>query len=89
MMLDLSKAVKPGGRVVLVEYRREDPTVPIILVHKMTEAQVKKEIGQPEFGLKWKETIGVLPRQHMVVFERVRTGQGRSQENQPPAKSRQ
>jgi hypothetical protein len=32
---------------------------------------VKKEITQPEFGLKWKETIGVLPRQHIVVFERV------------------
>ncbi len=70
MMLELSKALKPGGRVAFVEYRREDPQVPIKLVHKMTEAQVKKEIGLPEFGLKWKETIGTLPRQHIVVFER-------------------
>ncbi|MCH7987586.1 MAG: class I SAM-dependent methyltransferase [Planctomycetes bacterium] len=71
MMLEISKILKPGGRVAFVEYRKEDPTVPIKLVHKMTEAQVKKEITQPEFGLKWKETIGVLPRQHIVVFERV------------------
>jgi hypothetical protein len=36
----------------------------------MSEAQVKREIQQPEFGLKWKETIGDLPRQHIVVFEK-------------------
>ena len=71
MMLELSKAMKPGGRVAFVEYRKEDPTVPIKLVHKMTQAQVKKEIGQPEFNLKWKETIGVLPRQHIIVFEKI------------------
>jgi precorrin-6B methylase 2 len=70
MMLDLSKSLKPGGRVAFVEYRREDPQVPIKLVHKMSEAQVKKEIGQRELGLKWQETIGTLPRQHIVVFER-------------------
>jgi precorrin-6B methylase 2 len=70
MMLELSKALKPGGRIAFVEYRREDPQVPIKLVHKMTEAQVKKEINQPEFGLKWKETVGTLPRQHIVIFER-------------------
>ena len=72
MMLELSKCLKPGGRVAFVEYRKEDPTVPIKLVHKMTQAQVKKEISQPEFGLKWKETIGVLPLQHVVVFERIK-----------------
>ena len=70
MMLELAKALKPGGRIAFVEYRREDPQVPIKLVHKMTEAQVKKEVALPEFGLKWKETIDKLPRQHIVVFER-------------------
>ena len=70
MMLELSRALKPGGRIAFVEYRKEDPDVPIKLVHKMTEAQVKKEASLPEFRLKWKETIGVLPRQHIVVFER-------------------
>ena len=69
-MLELSKSLKPGGRVAFVEYRREDPDVPIKLIHKMSEAQIKKEIGQPEFGLKWKETIRTLPRQHIVIFER-------------------
>ncbi len=70
MTLELAKALKPGGRIAFVEYRREDPQVPIKLVHKMTEAQVKKEAALPEFGLKWKETIDKLPRQHIVVFER-------------------
>ena len=68
MMGEIAKAMKPGGRVVLVEYRKEDPTVPIKLVHKMTQAQAKLEVEQSEFGLKWTETIGVLPRQHIIVF---------------------
>lgn len=71
MMVEISKSLKPGGRVVFVEYRKEDPEVPIKLVHKMTEAQVKKELDQPEFRLKWKETIGVLPRQHIIIFEKL------------------
>ncbi|HTI49828.1 MAG TPA: class I SAM-dependent methyltransferase, partial [Planctomycetaceae bacterium] len=75
MLLELSKAMKPGGRVVFVEFRMEDPRVPIKLVHKMTEAQVKKEIGLPEFGLKWKETIGTLPWQHVIVFEKQKSGE--------------
>ncbi len=70
MMLELSRTLKPGGRIAFVEYRREDPQVPIKLVHKMTEAQVRKEVEQPEFGLKWKETVAKLPRQHIVIFER-------------------
>ncbi|MCA9084706.1 MAG: methyltransferase domain-containing protein [Planctomycetaceae bacterium] len=68
MMADISKAIRPGGRVVLVEYRMEDPTVPIKLVHKMSEAQAVKEVEQPEFRLKWSETIAALPRQHVIVF---------------------
>lgn len=70
MMLEISKSLKPGGRVVFVEYRKEDPNVPIKLVHKMTQVQVKKEIDQPEFHLKWKETIATLPRQHVIIFEK-------------------
>ncbi len=63
------KALKKGGRLVFVEYRKEDPNVPIKLVHKMTVAQVRKEMSI--FPLKWKETIGVLPRQHIIVFEKT------------------
>jgi precorrin-6B methylase 2 len=70
MLLELSSAMKPGGRIAFVEYRKEDPEVPIKLVHKMTEKQVRREAERPEFGLTWKETIGILPRQHIVVFER-------------------
>lgn len=68
MMSDISKAMKPGGRVVLVEYRKEDPTVPIKEVHKMSQAQARKEVEQAEFGLRWTETIHVLPRQHILIF---------------------
>lgn len=73
MMQGLSKAIKPGGRIAFVEYRKEDPKVRrmIKLVHTMTQAQVKKEALQPEFGLKWKKTIDVLPVQHIVVFEKL------------------
>jgi cyclopropane fatty-acyl-phospholipid synthase-like methyltransferase len=70
MLADLSKILKPGGRIAWVEYRKEDPNVPIKLVHKMTEAQVKKEAGQKEFGLEYVETFRKLPRQHVVFFRR-------------------
>lgn len=71
MMDDIVKSLKVGGRVALVEYRMEDPLVPIKLVHKMSEAQVKKELGQEEFNLKWVETYDKLPRQHVIFFEKL------------------
>jgi 2-polyprenyl-3-methyl-5-hydroxy-6-metoxy-1,4-benzoquinol methylase len=68
MLKEIVASLKPGGRVAFVEYRKEDPTVPIKLVHKMTEAQIRKEAGLPEFGLTWTETVATLPRQHVVIF---------------------
>ena len=68
MMQAIVKSLKPGGRVVLVEFRGEDPAVPIKRLHKMTEAQVKKEMAV--LPLEWVETIGVLPRQHIIVFRK-------------------
>jgi precorrin-6B methylase 2 len=62
------KALKPGGRMVFVEYRLEDPRVPIKLVHKMTQKQVLKEMAI--HPLRHVETIGVLPRQHIIIFEK-------------------
>jgi precorrin-6B methylase 2 len=62
------KALKPKGRIVFVEFRLEDPKVPIKLVHKMTEKQVIKEM-EPH-PLRCVGTIGVLPWQHIIVFER-------------------
>lgn len=71
MTQGMTRALKPGGRIVFVEFRGEDPDVPIKVVHKMTEAQVRKEMSaQPH--LKWKETIEVLPWQHIIIFQRQR-----------------
>ena len=85
MTLELAQSLKPGGRIAWVEYRKEDRTVPIKLVHKMTEAQVKKEASQTEFGLRFVETIGVLPWQHIVLFERPQ--QDASRRRKSPAGS--
>jgi SAM-dependent methyltransferase len=70
MMEAITRSLKPGGRVVFVEFRGEDPAVPIKPLHKMTEAQVKREMAV--LPLEWSETIGVLPRQHIIVFRKRR-----------------
>lgn len=69
MMAGIVKALKPGGRVAFVEYRAEDPKVPIKRLHKMSEAQVKKEASL--FPLKHIETYKKLPWQHVVFFEKL------------------
>ena len=68
MMQAIARSLKPGGRVVFVEFRGEDPAVPIKPLHKMTEAQVRKEMAAQ--SLEWVETIAVLPRQHIIVFQK-------------------
>lgn len=68
MIAAMTKALKPGGRIVFVEFRGEDSNVPIKLVHKMTEAQVKKEMSV--HSLVHAETISVLPWQHIIVFRK-------------------
>jgi protein-L-isoaspartate O-methyltransferase len=68
MTVEMVKGLKPGGRMVFVEYRLEDPKVPIKLVHKMTEKQVKKEMA--DFPLEYVQTIDVLPWQHVIVFKK-------------------
>jgi 16S rRNA C1402 N4-methylase RsmH len=68
MVEAMVSALKPGGRLVLVEFRAEDPKVPIKRVHKMSEAQVRKEMAA--HPLDWIETISILPRQHIVVFRK-------------------
>ena len=60
-------ALKPGGRMVFVEFRAEDGEVPIKPVHKMSERQVIKEMGEfPE--LQHSKTVGTLPWQHIIIF---------------------
>ena len=62
------KALKPGGRLVFVEYRLEDPKVPIKTVHKMSEKQVLKEMAA--HPLRHAGTSNVLPWQHIITFEK-------------------
>lgn len=68
MMENICKSLKPGGRIAFVEFRGEDPKVPIKLLHKMTEAQVRKEMES--HPLVWVETIDTLPRQHLILFKK-------------------
>ena len=68
MMEAISRSLKPNGRVVFVEFRQEDPSVPIKLLHKMSEAQVRKEMAV--HPLEWVETIKILPRQHIIIFRK-------------------
>lgn len=66
MINGLYNALRPGGRIFLLEYRGEDASVPIRPLHKMTQAQVIKEMEI--FGLEWTKTLDFLPWQHMMVF---------------------
>lgn len=68
MMTAVVKALKPKGRVVLVEYRRENPFVLIKPLHKMTQRQVRQEMQA--VGLDWCETKTVLPQQHLMIFQK-------------------
>ena len=68
VMRSLVRALKPGGRVVFVEYRAEDDRVPIKALHKMSEAQIKREALL--YPLVWKRTAATLPWQHVVIFQK-------------------
>jgi ubiquinone/menaquinone biosynthesis C-methylase UbiE len=65
-MQAIARSLKPTGRVALVEYRGEDPSIPIKPLHKMTEAQVRKEMKLA--GLTWLGTVNTLPQQHLIFF---------------------
>ncbi len=68
MTAAVCKRLKPGGRIAFIEYRGEDPSVPIKPLHKMTEAQIRREMTvQP---LEYVETVTSLPRQHLVIFRK-------------------
>ena len=69
MMQSIIRGLKPGGRIAWVEYRAEDPNVPIKRLHEMTEAQARKEAALlPE--LEWVESIEKLPRQHVFILRK-------------------
>ena len=68
MIASIKKALKPKGQIFLIEYRGEDPSVPIKELHKMTEAQAVKEFKAAGFTLQRNEDN--LPWQHCMVFEK-------------------
>jgi protein-L-isoaspartate O-methyltransferase len=68
VMTTIINSLKPEGRVVFVEYRAEDQRVPIKEVHKMTEAQVKREALT--HALTWERTAATLPWQHVIIFRK-------------------
>ncbi|MDG2169575.1 MAG: class I SAM-dependent methyltransferase, partial [Opitutales bacterium] len=68
MTVKMVEGLKPGGLLVFVEYRAEDPTVRIKRLHKMTEEQIKKEMTVQ--NLEFVETISTLPQQHIVIFKK-------------------
>ena len=68
MLRSVFESTRPGGRLALVEYRAEDPDVPIRRLHKMTEAQARLEAEA--IGFRFVENLDVLPQQHLLIFER-------------------
>lgn len=64
----LVRALKPGGRLVLIEYRGEDRKVPIKPLHKMTQQQARLEMEA--LGLTWERLDSALPQQHMLFFRK-------------------
>ncbi len=68
MLRHVRASLKPGGRLVLVEYRKEDPSLPIKPEHKMSVAEAKLEVEAEGFTLTTKNED--LPRQHILIFTR-------------------
>jgi SAM-dependent methyltransferase len=66
MLANIRKALKPDGRLVLLEYKGEDPSVPILPLHKMTVAQARLELEHE--GYKLASVDSSLPRQHVLIF---------------------
>jgi ubiquinone/menaquinone biosynthesis C-methylase UbiE len=66
MLHGLRDALKPGGRLVLLEYRKEDPAIPIKFEHKMSVAEAKLEVEHEGFTLS--KVDEVLPWQHILIF---------------------
>jgi len=66
MMGHVRNALKPNGRVVLVEFRKEDPNVPIQPLHKMSVQDVRSEL-EP-LGFKFQQSLEFLPWQHIIIF---------------------
>jgi len=69
MLRGIRESLKPDGRLVLLEYRKEDPKIPIREEHKMTVAEVKTELEAEGFHLA--QVIETLPRQHILILTKA------------------
>lgn len=65
----LHRALKPGGRLVLIEYKKEEPWIPIRVEHKMTELEARTEVEAE--GFRFEQNLRILPRQHILIFRPV------------------
>ena len=65
----MKNSLKNNGQIVLLEYRAEDPSVPIKALHKMSLKQITREMDY--VGMKLSKNIQELPRQHMLVFSKL------------------
>ncbi|GAA3999352.1 class I SAM-dependent methyltransferase [Hymenobacter fastidiosus] len=70
IMRAVRAALTPTGRVALVEYRAEDPAVPIKRIHKMSIEQARKEMAA--VGLEFIESVETLPQQHLMFFRKAK-----------------
>jgi ubiquinone/menaquinone biosynthesis C-methylase UbiE len=66
MMHNIRKSLKPDGRVVLVEFRKEDPSVPIQPLHKMSVQEIRSELES--LGFRFQRVLNFLPWQHIIIF---------------------
>jgi ubiquinone/menaquinone biosynthesis C-methylase UbiE len=70
MLRKMRESLKPDGRLVLLEYRKEDPSIPIRPEHKMSVAEVKLEVEAEGFHLD--QVLETLPRQHILILTKAR-----------------
>jgi predicted methyltransferase len=68
MLQGIRRALKPGGRLVLIEFRKEDPTVPIREEHKMSVAEARREVEHEGFA--FDRVLNDLPWQHILIFRK-------------------
>jgi SAM-dependent methyltransferase len=70
MLRKMRESLKPDGRLVLLEYRKEDPSIPIRPEHKMSVAEVKLEVEAEGFHLD--QVLETLPRQHILILTKAK-----------------
>ena len=86
MLQSLGRALKPNGRLVLVEYRKEDPSIPIADTHRMSVNDARTEIEAE--GFRFEKTLEALPRQHIIFFRQDASVSSTPSRNDTPPTAR-